>query len=64
MGAQVCESKYPPSLHLGPKAKKSDRLLWFRKKSQQWPKVHLENMRTQLAKYLKEPMRIGLVEGK
>ena len=32
MGAQVCESKYPPSLHLGPKAKKSDRLLWFRKK--------------------------------
>jgi hypothetical protein len=36
----------------------------FEKKSQKWPKVHLENMRTQMAKYLKEPMRIGLVEGK
>jgi hypothetical protein len=36
----------------------------FEKKSQKWPKVHLENMRTQMAKYLKEPMQIGLVEGK
>ena len=35
----------------------------FEKKSQKWPKVHLENMRTQLARYRNEPKRMGLKEG-
>ena len=47
-----------------PKAKHLVVFYGFEKKSQKWPKVHLENMRTQMAKYLNEPKRIGLTEGK
>jgi len=45
-----------------PKPKHLVIIYGFEKKSQRWPRKHVENMRTQLTKYFGENRRIGLLD--